>query len=523
MTGQTVPLNRSSTLIGRAPNCDLKIASASISKEHTKIEVFEDKIVVSDLGSRNGTFLNGVQIRSAKVRAGDRIALHDIVIEIQNVPDQWVQQPMQQTPFYPPPYGGNQAYQYSANEAPHANDSPAASKAAAIAQQLPAYFEKASTYIDKEILPGVYKLPEIFDFKWVLAGFMGLFILLVTSLSTIPMIRIMKGTIENEGQQHALTIATTLARVNRPALMQGMDSAVSVDIALSRPGVKKAFILSNVDGNVIAPAALAGTYPDLPFIHEARKLNKESVKQIDDSTVVALVPIEFYNAETGTQAITAYAAVFYDMGAIAIDNSEVLSLFITTLFIAFMVGSLLFYFLFKVVEHPFRSLNEQLDQAMKEGHDSVVTTYRFPALQTLANNVSSMLTRSMNGAQESGGRAIEHDRGRELMNLVELVGFAAMGINSHDLRIAAVNQAFETRTGMTAAQSVHMTVNEISDQALKLSVKDLIDRLDAAPDELASNELEFGGVDYQIIAQGIFGTSKLSYYLIVLLPKEENS
>jgi hypothetical protein len=293
-----------------------------------------------------------------------------------------------------------------------------------------------------------------------------------------------------------------------------------VDLALSRPGVKTALIISNMDGNVIAPASKAGTYPDLPFVHEARKLNKESVKQIDDNTVAAVVPVEFYDPATGSQVVKADAVVFYDMSSIAIDEAQVISLFISTLFIALIVGGVLFFFLYKIVEFPFKSLNAQLDVALREGRDTVQVNYRFPALQTLSNNVSSALTRALNGSQDSV-KAVEHDRNREISNLIELVGFACMGVRAHDLSIAAVNQSFEQRTGLTAAQVMSMTVNDISDQALKLSVKDLIERVDGSPDDLVNNELEFSGQEYQVVAQAIYGTSKIAYYLIVLLPKEE--
>lgn len=515
--GKTIPLSKSSTLIGRAPSCDIKIASPSVSKEHTNIEIIEDRLLISDAGSRNGTFLNGVQVRTAKAKSGDRIALHDIIIEVQQVPDQWAM-PMPY-PSAPPPqafgYDGNAAYQQAPTEDPQAGFQPIA-----VAQQIPQWLERVSAFVDREILPGVYKVPEMFEMRWVLAGFMGLFILLVTSLSTVPLLRILKVGIEEESHQHALTIATTLAKVNRPALMQGMDTAVSVDLALSRPGVKTALIISNMDGNVIAPASKAGTYPDLPFVHEARKLNKESVKQIDDNTVAAVVPVEFYDPATGSQVVKADAVVFYDMSSIAIDEAQVISLFISTLFIALIVGGVLFFFLYKIVEFPFKSLNAQLDVALREGRDTVQVNYRFPALQTLSNNVSSALTRALNGSQDSV-KAVEHDRNREISNLIELVGFACMGVRAHDLSIAAVNQSFEQRTGLTAAQVMSMTVNDISDQALKLSVKDLIERVDGNPDDLVNNELEFSGQEYQVVAQAIYGTSKIAYYLIVLLPKEE--
>ncbi|NJL24649.1 MAG: hypothetical protein HC902_05405 [Calothrix sp. SM1_5_4] len=66
-----------------------------------------------------------------------------------------------------------------------------------------------------------------------------------------------------------------------------------------------------------------------------------------------------------------------------------------------------------------------------------------------------------------------------------------------------------------------MGVNDIMDQALKLSVKDLIERVDQNPDEMASNELEFNGQNFQLVAQAVFGSSKIAYYLIVLLPMAE--
>lgn len=524
--GQTVPLAKTVTLLGRAPSCDVKVPSPSVSKEHTRIEILEDRLLISDAGSRNGTFLNGVQVRTSKAKSGDRIAIHDIIIEVLQVPDQWAATALQS--FGPRgAYSVNAAFQQMPQASSQMQMAPqdeadvaGGFQPAVVAQKIPAWLEQVSAYVDREILPGVYKVPEMFELRWVLAGFMGLFILLVTSLSTIPLIHILKVSIEEQSQQHALTIATTLAKVNRPALMQGMDSSVSVDLALSRPGVKVALIISSIDGNVIAPASKAGTYPDLPYIHEARKLNKESVYQVDANTVAAVVPIAFFNAETGAQSVTADAVVFYDMGSIAVDNRQVLSLFISTLFIALLVGGILFYFLYKIVEYPFRSLNSQLDSALKEGRDTVQVNYRFPALQTLTSNVSSALTRSMNGSQDSG-KVMEHDRNREVANLIELVGFAAIGVHSHDLSIAAVNQSFEQRIGMPASQLTAITVNEINDQALKLSIKDLIERVDANPDEMATNELEFGGQDYQVVAQSVFGTNKIAYYLIVLLPAEE--
>src|SRR4051812_32371102 len=97
--GQNVPLHKHSTLLGRSPSCDIKVASSNVSKEHTRIEVFDDKLIISDAGSRNGTFINGVQVRSSKAKTGDKIGIHDILIEVQKVPDNWAGRYQQQQQY----------------------------------------------------------------------------------------------------------------------------------------------------------------------------------------------------------------------------------------------------------------------------------------------------------------------------------------------------------------------------------------------------------------------------------------
>lgn len=529
LAGQIVPLTKHSTLLGRAPNCDVKIPSGNVSKEHTRIEVFDDKLIISDAGSRNGTFLNGVQIRSSKAKSGDKIAVHEIFFEVQKVPDNWAQrfQPGYGQPAqYPgygeqyPGYSGNLAHQHhQIHGEPIPEDAVASDP---LIGRVPKWANGFQGYMENVVLPGVYQLPQMFEFKWVLAGFMAGFIVLVTALSSIPLVQILKVSIEEESQQHALTIATTLARINRPFLVSGQETGANVEIATSRPGVTHAYIISNVDGNVIAPASEAGKFPNMPYVHAGRKDNKESVFQSDDNTVVAMVPVQIYNQETGSQTVTHWAVVFYDMSSLAVDNGRVLSLFITTLFIALILGFILFYFLYKMIEHPIRSMNRQLDTALKDGLDQVTVTYQFPAMQLLASNVSSALNRILSGGDNPGGAKAgsEHDRNREITNLVELIGFGAMGIRAHDLSIAAVNQTLEARLGLPAATLTAMQLNELNDQALKLSIKDLLERVDQNPDEMVSNDLEFSGLDFQIVAQAVFGTSKIAYYLIVLLPVE---
>ncbi len=541
--GQVFPLKAGSNLVGRSSSSQVHLLSLGVSKEHLKIEVIEDKLILSDLGSRNGTFLNGVKVKSSRVREGDKLLLNDTYLEIVQVPDAWANQLSSQMPgsapqmTYPQGYGTpgqhQQAYphpQAYGNAAPqmhpqdHMEADPMGRPALTPEQMrgningVQAWIEN---YLETVLLPGVYKLPELLEFRWVLALIMAGFILVTTSLSTIPLLRILRESIEEESQQHAMTIAANLAQINRPAIMQGQDTAVSVVVAQKRPGVKEAYVISNIDGNIIAPANKTGSYPDIPFVHEARLKGRSDVAQVGSDTVVAVVPIEFFNAETGSQAITAYAVVVYDMSSLAMDDGKTLSLFVQTLFMALLVGSILFFFMYKMIDFPFRSLNNQLDSALKEGRDDLKIPYLFPSLQLLISNINSALSRALSGGGDGNAmHVIEHDRNQEMSHVVDLIGFPAMAIFGQDETIAYVNAAFGDRTGLNPDDLMNASIQKITDQALKLSVADLLLRSKESPELLLTNDLEFSGEKYQVAIQAVYGSNTIAYYIVVLLPND---
>jgi adenylate cyclase len=63
------------TVVGRAGICDLAIDDPSISRRHVRFRVHGDRCVLTDLGGRNGTFVNGEQVTETEVRHGDSIVL----------------------------------------------------------------------------------------------------------------------------------------------------------------------------------------------------------------------------------------------------------------------------------------------------------------------------------------------------------------------------------------------------------------------------------------------------------------
>jgi pSer/pThr/pTyr-binding forkhead associated (FHA) protein len=71
--GKIVPL-RGKLTIGRGSDCDLVLDEPEMSRRHAMIENSGDVIYLRDLGSANGTFVNGVQVRDAVLHPDDQIA-----------------------------------------------------------------------------------------------------------------------------------------------------------------------------------------------------------------------------------------------------------------------------------------------------------------------------------------------------------------------------------------------------------------------------------------------------------------
>jgi transcriptional regulator of acetoin/glycerol metabolism len=78
-----IPLPGRALILGRSPPPgELVLPSTSISRVHARVAVRGAEIVVDDLESRNGTFVNGARIQTAVVTHGDEIRVGDVVFKV---------------------------------------------------------------------------------------------------------------------------------------------------------------------------------------------------------------------------------------------------------------------------------------------------------------------------------------------------------------------------------------------------------------------------------------------------------
>jgi Domain of unknown function (DUF4388)/FHA domain len=69
-------------VIGRSSDLDMVLVEDMVSRKHARINVQTDQIWIEDLGSTNGTFVNGEKIKRARLKEGDRVLIGTSILKV---------------------------------------------------------------------------------------------------------------------------------------------------------------------------------------------------------------------------------------------------------------------------------------------------------------------------------------------------------------------------------------------------------------------------------------------------------
>jgi DNA-binding NtrC family response regulator len=72
-------------LIGQSPACQLELRDPTVSRRHAAVELVGDRLLLVDLGSSNGTFVETLSIREVLLTGGERVRLGETVLEVQRL------------------------------------------------------------------------------------------------------------------------------------------------------------------------------------------------------------------------------------------------------------------------------------------------------------------------------------------------------------------------------------------------------------------------------------------------------
>ncbi len=89
VSAETGPLSglsyavRDPIVLGRALECDLAVVTPHVSRQHARLDVEDGRLYIEDLGSSNGTMVNGKRTSGRQqLRHDDELRFHDIIFRV---------------------------------------------------------------------------------------------------------------------------------------------------------------------------------------------------------------------------------------------------------------------------------------------------------------------------------------------------------------------------------------------------------------------------------------------------------
>lgn len=80
--GEFPLLTNREIVVGRASDLDMVLVEDMVSRKHAKITTGAGAVIIQDLGSTNGTFVNGEKIKKTRLKEGDRILIGTSILKV---------------------------------------------------------------------------------------------------------------------------------------------------------------------------------------------------------------------------------------------------------------------------------------------------------------------------------------------------------------------------------------------------------------------------------------------------------
>lgn len=81
-SSKEIAIDREAISIGREDSCRIRVPLPAVSRKHCEIKIDDGELVVADLGSSNGTYVNGKRVKQTELAPGDLLCVGPIVFVV---------------------------------------------------------------------------------------------------------------------------------------------------------------------------------------------------------------------------------------------------------------------------------------------------------------------------------------------------------------------------------------------------------------------------------------------------------
>jgi hypothetical protein len=504
--GATYFLEEGENSFGRAPENQIVLASTQVSKKHFAITFQGKKAEIRDLGSSNGTFVNGVLTKKKLLQNHDRISAGPFVMEIL-IPEAAPRPDLSQ--FNSAGAGGGTA--------PPISIDPGQFK---IEEEPKGFIGKYKKKFDDVFLPVLFDFYEKMEYANLLIAMFVVYVIINLGFTVYPVLQRSREEVLRQAEHQAQYISAQLAYLNRQAIVEGKEGALITEFAESEVYVKDA-VVANLEGRIMAPGRMLNEAFNNPqFLRYKENLQKSNalwgkthkIRLPEKEEIVAFTPIMVMNPTKGINVPAAVATVVYSTANIALDSGTIGTVYLEALFWSGLLGIVFLYLLYAVSHKPLEHLIDDMDKVLKGEATSVEKKYKNETIDQLIDTVNSALGRipradAAPGQDVAAGGDQERmiiDNMMRSMEFLSMKAGPAMLMLDTELRVKMINGKFEELTGIRdATGEVIDTVSR--DESFPALLKEMVEKSLNAGNEGVQEDYDFASGQHKIHAVALAG------------------
>lgn len=511
---ETKEFSEGSWKIGRSSDCDLRLKSNQVSKQHALLVIKGNRAAIVDMGSSNGVFVNGILVRKQRIEMGDEVTIVDFTIRLAKLSSRRASpRPQPESEF-----NSREPQAFDGNAALDLNYDPLAAPAVAAAptpepESTPQ--EKLLQMVDKKLLLPLYELMKTLDWRWILSFILIGALVASVFLSVFPIVRWGKTVTSKEALERAHTILAQTVRENYRTLSKTNDyTGLSVESCESAKGILACYIIDPATSTVLSPVKLFNksvteVYAILAMqrIKEAKSAEKSDEISIerDDGTWMIAQPIYLY-PESSSRQLSAIVLANFEISQSLASTFEPL---VEAALFAILISLAAYFIIFKLVTYPIGQLQEQLDAALKGENVVIQCESKFSELESLAQQINFSVSRLRQAGGGTIGAVEANDPEAEDNAYIAAVKGFDVGTTDglilldREKKVRFVGKAIEDMLSMRNQYAQGQNISDAcKDPAVAGTCIDLAEQVFSTLGEPQNAQLDINGINRQISAVG---------------------
>lgn len=520
--GTSYPVQDGETSIGRQAGNTVVLPSAKVSKRHCVLVVSDGRVIATDQGSSNGTFINGVLAKSKPMKAGDRISVGEYVLELTQPPARApraapavaglggnvLQFPTSRPGSGMPGAIGGLGGSNAGLGLPGTGGAIAGASSVATHQAPKDLKGRILWALDHNVLPFFYSLNLKHEWRMICLAAMAVFAVGNLVVSVYPLLEQNRASLIREMGKRATFMAKQIAERNGPAMAARAETKTEIGSIEGADGVRLA-LLTDLDNRIISPASRLNQYltsgGEATFAVKAKRLFQEGREgglwsEVDDNTLCAIEPVRVLSQQAGRNITVGMAIVSIDTSLATPDFGEMSMTYSETLIMTGLLGGIILFILYKMTLKPLMQLNEDMDKVLKGDMPQVTHEFKFEELDQLWDIINSALQRVPKGGAGGTGFGASGPSSEEMAGPFKMFGNVSkypVLVCDSDRKIIYMNSMFEDVSGIRADGAMGQEISAVArDQSMGAFTNDLFDRAQPGSEGI-SEDYDFSGVSYK--------------------------